>query len=125
MFAIDAQARTGNLDHAARHVLRLDRARPLLDLLKHEIEAARVDALPSRALGKAARYIVALWRTLTRFVEYPELELSNNLAANSMRPLVVGPKERDPHRQSIRRSRSGVILSIVESCRRLRIPIRD
>jgi transposase len=29
---------------------------------------------------------------LTRFFEYPELELSNNLAENSMRPVVLGRK---------------------------------
>jgi transposase len=81
LFAIDAQARAGNLDYAARHVLRLERAKPLLDLLKLEVEAARVDALPSSALGKAARYTLALWRKLTCFLEYPELELSKTMVS--------------------------------------------
>jgi hypothetical protein len=41
-------------------------------------------------LGKAANYTLSLWRKLTRFLEYPELELSNNLAENSMRPVALG-----------------------------------
>jgi transposase len=125
LFAIDAQARAGNLDYAARHVLRLERAKPLLDLLKLEVEAARVDALPSSALGKTARYIVALWRKLTRFLEYPELELSNNFAENSMRPLVVGRKNWIHIGSQHAGPKVAAILSIVESCRRLKIPTRD
>jgi transposase len=45
--------------------------------------------LPVPALGKAARYTLALWSKLVRFLDYPEIELSNNLAENSMRPLAV------------------------------------
>jgi hypothetical protein len=41
-------------------------------------------------LGKAANYTLSLWGKLTRFLEYPELELSNNLAENSMRPVALG-----------------------------------
>jgi transposase len=92
LFSIDAEARSANFDHAARHALRLQRARPLLDLLKPQIETAQTEALPASALGKAARYTLALWPKLVRFLDYPELELSNNLAENSMRPLVVGRK---------------------------------
>src|SRR5437588_2002919 len=61
LFAIDAEARSANLDHAARHALRLQRARPLLDLLKPQMEATRAEALPASALGKAAQYTLALW----------------------------------------------------------------
>lgn len=42
-------------------------------------------SLPSSALGRAANYTITLWRKLTRFLEYPELELSDNLVENSMR----------------------------------------
>jgi hypothetical protein len=67
LFSIDAQARAENFDPAARHALRLEQARPLLDLLQQQIELARADALPASALGKAANYTLALWRKLTRF----------------------------------------------------------
>jgi transposase len=125
LFAIDAQARAGNFDRAARHALRLEQARPLLDLLKQEIEAARADALPSSALAKAAHYTLALWRKLTRFLEYPELELSNNLAENSMRPLVLGRKNWIHIGSQQAGPKVAAILSIVESCRRLKIAARD
>ena len=55
-----------------------------------QIEAARSTALPGGALAKACNYSLTLWQKLNRFLEYPELELSNNLAENSMRPVALG-----------------------------------
>jgi hypothetical protein len=74
-----------------RFVLRrLLAAKPLLDDIRGKIEAAQSAALPSSALSKACQYALTLWKKLTRFLEYPELELSNNLAENSMRPVALG-----------------------------------
>ena len=39
LFAIDALARAEKLDHAARHVLRLERAQPLVEIIRREVEA--------------------------------------------------------------------------------------
>jgi transposase len=125
LFSIDADARSANLEHAARHALRLERARPLLDVLKPQIAAAQAEALPASALGKATRYTLALWPKLTRFLDYPQLELSNNLAENSMRPLVVGRKNWIHLGSQQAGPKIAAILSIVETCRRLKIPIRD
>ena len=90
LFAVDAEARRKTLTTTARHIRRQETARPLLDEIRSKIEAAQSAALPSSALGKACQYALALWRKLTRFLEYPELELSNNLAENSMRPVALG-----------------------------------
>jgi transposase len=125
LFSIDAEARRASLDHASRHKLRLARARPLLELLKPQIEAVRGDALPASALGKAAQYTLGLWPKLTRFLDYPEIELSNNLAENSMRPLVVGRKNWIHLGSPQAGPKVAAILSIVESCRRLKIPLRN
>ena len=53
LFGIDALAREQKLDHAARHVLRLERARPLVEIICGEVEAARDACLPSSAPGSA------------------------------------------------------------------------
>jgi transposase len=125
LFSIDAQARAENVDHAGRHALRLEQARPLLDLIQRQIETARADALPASALAKAANYTLVLWRKLTRFLEHPELELSNNLAENSMRPLVLGRKNWIHIGSQQAGPKVAAILTILESCRRLKIPARD
>jgi len=125
LFGIDAQAREQNLDHGARQALRLEQARPLVEIIHREIEAARAGALPSSALAKAANYTLVLWRKLTRFLEYPEIELSNNLAENSMRPIALGRKNWIHLGSQQAGPKVAAILSIVESCRRMQIPARD
>jgi len=125
LFGIDAQAREQQLDHAARHALRQQEARPLVGLIGEEIEAIRKDSLPASALGKAASYTLSLWHRLTRFLEHPELELSNNLAENSMRPVALGRKNWIHVGSQQAGPKVAAILSIVESCRRLKLPIRE
>jgi len=124
LFGIDAAARAQNCDLAARDALRQQQARPLLDRIKQEIEAARGQALPSSKLGNAITYTLTLWTKLTRFLDYPELELSNNLAENSMRPVALGRKNWIHIGSAQAGPKVAAILSIVETCRRLQIPAR-
>ena len=56
------------------------------------MESARASALPGSTLGKASEYALGQWPKLIRFLDYPELELSTNLAENSIRPIAVGRK---------------------------------
>jgi hypothetical protein len=90
LFRIDAEARAQNLDLAARDRLRQQQAQPLLEKIRQQIEAEREQALPASKLGGAITYTLGLWERLKRFLDYPELELSTNLAENSMRGIALG-----------------------------------
>lgn len=125
LFAVDAEARNAGMDHDGRDALRQERSRLVLELLRNEIEAAKASVLPSSALGKALSYTLSLWRKLLRFLEYPEIELSNNMAENSMRPVVLGRKNWIHVGSEEAGPRVAAILSIIESCRRLGIPLRE
>src|SRR5450759_2824359 len=81
LFDLDAQARDESMDHAARHMLRMERAPSVLAELKAQIEAASRTALPSSPLGKASSYTLRLWDKLTRFLDYRELELSKAMVS--------------------------------------------
>src|ERR1700693_6383637 len=74
LFAVDEQARKENLNPSDRHLLRLEKAKPLLEQIKIAIQAARGDALPKSALAKACNYTLTLWQRLIRFLENPVLE---------------------------------------------------
>src|ERR1700736_1873891 len=52
LFAFDSQAREQGLTHPERQVLRLQKARPLLEQIKSQIQAARTSALPKSVLAK-------------------------------------------------------------------------
>src|SRR5664280_2176026 len=125
LFAIDAHARDEWMDHSRRHALRMERAPSVLGEIKAQIEAASRTALPSSPLGKACSYTLRLWHKLTRFLDYPELELSNNIAENSMRPVAIGRRNWTHVGHVKAGPRVAAILSIVETCRRLNIPVRE
>ena len=76
-------------------------------------------------LAKACNYTLTLWTRLSRFLEHPELELSNNLAENAIRPLALGRRNWLHIGSEQAGPRVAAIVSVVESCRRLKIPIRD
>ncbi|SPE25062.1 transposase (fragment) [Acidobacteriia bacterium SbA2] len=119
LFAVDAEARRKTLTTAAaRHIRRQETGRPLLDDIRSNIDAAQSVALPSSALSKACQYAITLWKKLTRFLEYPELELSANLAENSMRPVALGRKNWIHIGSPQAGPKVAAILSVVESCRR-------
>src|SRR5437667_2884483 len=61
---------------------------------------------------------------LTRFLEYPELELSNNLAENSMRGVALGRKNWIHIGSPKAGPKVAAILCVVESCRRLHFSAR-
>jgi transposase len=125
LFSIDREAREQKLDHAQRDALRQERAPQLLDELRPALLALQKTRLPKSLAGRAANYTLSLWTKLTLFLDHPELELSNNLAENSMRPVAIGrrnwlhlgSKEAGP--------KIAAIFSIIESCRRLGVPVRQ
>jgi len=84
-FRVDRVARERGLTLEARHVLRNEESRPILERIKVSIEAARIGGLPQSVRTKACEYTLKLWNRLTRFLDHPELELSNNATENSMR----------------------------------------
>jgi transposase len=125
LFAIDREAREEQMDHAARHLLRQQKAPLLLDQIREHILATSKTVLPKSAAGKACSYTLALWKKLTCFLDHPQLELSNNLVENSMRPVATGRKNWIHIGSQQAGPRVAAILSVVESCRRLKLPVRD
>ena len=65
LFVVDAEARDAGMNYRQRHALRRERSRPLLDVIKKEMESAQATALPASALGKAVNYMFSLWYKLT------------------------------------------------------------
>jgi transposase len=125
LFSIDADAREQKMDHAARHELRKKLAPSLLDKIREHILAMNKDVLPQSMAGKACSYMLALWQKLIRFLDHPELELSNNLAENSMRPVAIGRKNWIHVGSAQAGPKVAAILSVVESCRRLGVSVRN
>jgi transposase len=124
LFAIDREAREQKLSLDERHALRQERASALLEELHTLLEKMQAHWLPKSATGKAVAYTLTRWKKLTRFIQYPVIELSTNWAENSMRPIVIGRKNWLHIGSKEAGPKIAAIFSIVESCRKLNIPIR-
>jgi hypothetical protein len=124
LFAIDREAREKDMNQAQRDALRQDRAPCLLEQLRADLLEIQKKALPKSTAGQAANYTLSLWSKLTLFLKHPELELSNNLAENSMRPIAIGRKNWLHLGSKQAGPKIAAIFSVVESCRRLGVPIR-
>ena len=122
LFAVDREAGAGGLSRAE---LRREKSAKKVTEIRERLEAERHRVLPKSKTAEGIQYALGQWRRLTAFLEHPVLELSNNLAENSMRPAVLGRKNWI-HVGSVGAGpRVAAILSVVESCRRMGIPVRQ
>lgn len=119
LFAVDSIAREQKLDRSRRHQLRQKESAPLLEPLREALKAALDTSLPASAPAGACNITLSLWQKLILFLDYPELELSNILAENSMRPIAIGRKNWVHLGHKEARPEVAAILSVIESCRRL------
>jgi len=126
LFAIDRSAREQNLSLDDRHALRQERASELLDELHEMLTAMQASGtiLPKSVAGKAINYTLKRWVELTQFMKHPVIELSTNWAENSMRPIAIGRKNWLHLGSKEAGPKIAAIFSVVESCRKLGVPIR-
>ena len=125
LFLIDRDARRRALSAEDRQAQRRQYGQEWLREISEACLVLAKQALPKSALGQAAAYTLNMWAKLQRCFDYPEVELSNNLAENSMRPVALGRKNW-LHVGSVQAGpKVAAILSVVESCRRLGVPVKD
>jgi len=125
LFLVDRLAREQKMTAAERQAFRREHAWEWLEEIRQTCRTLSHLVLPQSALGKAVSYTLNMWEKLQRCLEYGEVELSNNLAENSMRPIALGRKNW-LHVGSVQAGpKVAAILSIVESCRRLDVPVKE
>ena len=125
LFLVDRHARAGQLSVEDRLALRREHADSWATEIHDQCVSLRKTALPKSALGQAVTYTLNMWPKLRRCFDYAEVELSNNLAENSMRPVALGRKNWLHVGSAQSGPKVAAILSVVESCRRLGTPVKE
>ena len=125
LFLVDREARTQQMSPQQRLLARREHALPWAEEIHKECQAIVHRSLPQSTIAKAAAYALNMWGKLRRCLDYAEVELSNNLAENSMRGVALGRKNW-LHVGSVKAGpRVAAILSVIESCRRLGLPVKE
>ena len=125
LFLVDRHARQQQLSVDERLALRREHAESWAQEIHDECVKLRAVVLPKSALGQAVSYTLNMWPKLRRCFDHAEVELSNNLAENSMRPVALGRKNWLHVGSAQSGPKVAAILSVVESCRRLGVPVKE
>lgn len=125
LYGIEREAREKNLDAAARQALRQEKSKPLMAALKTRIEEMQKQATPSSALGKACGYAINQWPRMELYLEEGRVEIDNNWCEGAMRPIALGRKNWLHVGDESAGPKIAAMISIVETCRRLDIRLRE
>jgi transposase len=125
VFLVDRHARQQHFHAEQRGALRREHAQTWVDEIHTECLRLRGQLLPKSTLGEAVHYTLNMWAKLRRCFDHAEVELSNNIAENSMRPVALGRKNWLHVGSAKAGPKVAAILSVVESCRRLDVPVKD
>lgn len=92
LYAIERHIQEQGLKNEAKQSYRQTHARPILKSLKHWMEQALQEVLPSSLIGKALSYALPRWERLSVYAESDLLHIDNNPIENSIRPIAIGRK---------------------------------
>ena len=121
LFRLDRTARAEGLSGDALVERRRAESLPILERLRKILEAKRPEVTPKSGTGEAIGYALRHWEALTRYIEIPEAPPHNNSAESSLRGVVLGRKNWLFVGHPDAGPRAAVILSLIETCRRLGI----
>ncbi len=125
LFTVERGVRQLGLSGTEKSAYRQEHGQSWLDEIHEAAVLLLQRVLPKSKLGEAVGYLLKQWERLERCFQDPEVELSNNLAENSMRPWALGRKNWLQVGSAKAGPKVAAIASVVESCRRLQIPVTD
>jgi len=121
LYRVERQAKEEDLTGEALVDLRRRESKPVLSRIREIFELHRGEFIPKSGLQEAIDYTLGQWDSLVRYVEVPESEIDNNAAERSMRRVVLGRKNWLFLGHPDAGPRAAVLLSLVETCRRLEV----
>ncbi|MEO8901390.1 MAG: transposase [Polyangiaceae bacterium] len=119
LFHVDAESKRAGESIHQRLARRKRDSAPLIAEQKAWVETAVGDAEPKSDLGKALRYIQRQWPRLTRFLDDPLMELTNNEVERDLRTWVLSRKTWLFCGHDASAQRAADALTIITTCKKL------
>jgi transposase len=92
IYGWEAQLRQAGAGPKARQAFRASHHQMVVERLHRVLLRLRPRYLPESNMGKAFTYFINQWPTLLRILDHGEVELTNNLVENVIRPTAVGKR---------------------------------
>jgi transposase len=125
LYAVEKEARESQLNPEARRALRQAKSVPIMAALKTRLTEIRQQTAPGGKLVQACDYALGQWSRLEEYLSDGQLECDNNWCEGGIRPLVLGRRNWLHVGSPEAGPKIAAIASIVETCRRLDINLRD
>jgi transposase len=125
LYAVEEQARQAGLGVEGRLALRQAKSMSLMAGLKTRLLEIRQQISPGSKLGQACKYALGQWSRLEEYLKDGRLEIDNNWCEGAIRPLALGRKNWLHVGSPEAGPKIAAIASIVETCRRLDINLRE
>jgi hypothetical protein len=118
VFDHDEEARLQQLSAPERLAYHQHVSGPILQGLKHWLEQQFADRTvePNSSLGKAFRYLLTHWQTLTRFLEVPGAPLENNTAERALKLAIRQRKNSLFYATDYSASIASMLTSLIATC---------
>jgi transposase len=125
LYAVEREAREAGLSPEARQALRQAKSVPIMSALKTRLTEIRQQIVPGSKLAQACSYALGQWSRLEEYLRDGNLECDNNSCEASIRPLALGRRNWLHVGSAEAGQKVAAIASIVETCRRLDINLRE
>ena len=124
LYAVEKEAREACLSPEARLALRQAKSVPVMAALKNRLVEIRQQIAPGK-LAQACDYALGQWSRWEEYLRDGTVEIDNNWCEGSIRPLALGRKNWLHVGSPEAGPKIAAIASIVETCRRLDINLRE
>jgi transposase len=125
LYAVEKEARQGRLGTEARLALRQAKSVPVMADLKTRLVEIRQQIPPGGKLAQACDYALDQWSRLEEYLSDGRIEIDNNWCEGAIRPLALGRKNWLHVGSPEAGPKIAAMASIVETCRRLDINLRN
>jgi transposase len=121
LYGVEREAHERGLRGQARLALRQEKSKPILDDIHEYLMNQRGEVLPKSPIGEAISYALSNWAALVRYAEDGDLEIDNNGAERSLRPIAVGRKNWMFYGSDNGGRTAAVLGTLIATCKRLTI----
>lgn len=117
LYGWEARLREDGAGPKARQSLRASHHRMVVERLHRALLRLRGRYLPQSKMGQAISYLLNQWPALIRIVDHGEVEWTNNLVENAIRPTAIGKKNFLFFGAEEAGQRNAIIYTLIANCR--------
>lgn len=117
LYGWEEQLRQSRAGPALREARRSSHSRMVMDRLGRALSKLQSRYLPKSPMGEAISYALNQWEAVSRYLDFGEAEIDDNLVENSIRPVCVGKRNWLFFGSEEAGTRNATVFTLIQNCR--------